>query len=77
MADDEKNEAESAGTPESTPADKPVKKPESAPLLPRDERPFMEQAHWTLATLYYGAHIAEWMWLQAQQQLFSLVQPYL
>lgn len=77
MADAEKNEEESAETPKSTPADKPVKKPEPALLLPHGKRPLLERAYWTAATLYYGHPIAEWLLLQAHQQLFPLVQPYL
>ncbi|MEU0845891.1 MULTISPECIES: hypothetical protein [Streptomyces] len=69
MADDEINSNESAEDPIAEPAGTP-------PSMP-DTMSWYEATYMTLAIAYYGSHTIHGVWLQMQEQLFPLVQPFL
>ncbi|WP_405606277.1 hypothetical protein [Streptomyces sp. NBC_00076] len=73
MADDEINSNESAEDPIVEPAEEPAGTPPSIP----DTMSWYEATYMTLAIAYYGSHTIHGVWLQMQEQLFPLVQPFL
>ncbi|MFT9789122.1 hypothetical protein ACMZ5E_23230 [Streptomyces rhizosphaericola] len=76
MAISEKTEVEPPRGPDPKLSGKAPKKSEPKRPLIGDKAPFMEQAHWTLGAVYYGAQILGWMWIQAQEQVVPVLQRY-
>ncbi|MDX3549298.1 hypothetical protein PV729_44065 [Streptomyces europaeiscabiei] len=76
MADRSEEYDESAEAQVPDPVEEPDKEPDKTTDLTHDKTSWREKAYMTLGIFYYGGHIAHWMWLQAQEQLFPLVQPY-
>jgi hypothetical protein len=77
MADREEESNESAEAQVPGPVEKPDMAPDETADFTHGKTSWREEAYMTLGIVYYGGHIAHWMWLQAQDQLFPLVQPYM
>ncbi|MFF5826051.1 hypothetical protein ACFY8Q_31650 [[Kitasatospora] papulosa] len=75
MVSSEESEVEPPRRPDPKPSGKAPKSEPKRPLI-GDKAPFMEQAHWTLGAVYYGAHLLGWMWMQAQEQVAPVLQRY-
>lgn len=75
MADRDEEYNESAEDQAPDPVETPDKKPVETGLG-HGRTPWLEEAYMTLGIVYYGGHIAHWVWLQALEQLIPLVQPY-
>ncbi|MFE7037223.1 hypothetical protein ACFU9Y_43740 [Streptomyces sp. NPDC057621] len=75
MADREEEFNESAEDQVPDPVAEPDKVPDE-PVFDHDKMSWREEAYMTLGIVYYGGHIAHWVWLQVQEQMFPLVQPY-
>lgn len=73
--DDESNEAAETQVPE--PVEEPDVEPDKMADHTHGKTPWREKAYKTLGIVYYGGHITHWAWLQAQEQLFPLVQPHM
>ncbi|MFF1680759.1 hypothetical protein ACFVYG_32565 [Streptomyces sp. NPDC058256] len=76
MADRDEESYESAGASIPEPVKEPAKVPDETTDLTRGKTSRREEAYLTLGIIYYGGHVAHWVWLQVQEQLFPLVQPY-
>lgn len=76
MTISEENEVEPPRGPDPKPSGKAPRKSEPKQPLIGHKEPFMEQAHWTLGAVYYGAQILGWMWIQAQEQVVPVLQRY-
>jgi len=76
MADPEEKSNESAEAQIPEPVKEPTKAPDKTTDLTHGTTSWREEAYMTLGIVYYGGHIAHWVWLQVHEQLFPLVQPY-
>ncbi|PAK27707.1 hypothetical protein CJD44_02790 [Streptomyces sp. alain-838] len=72
--DDEFDESAESQVPE--PVEAPDVEPDEMADRTHGKFPWREEAYMTLGIVYYGGHVAHWAWLQVQDQLFPLVQPF-
>ncbi|WP_225638585.1 hypothetical protein [Streptomyces solaniscabiei] len=77
MADRDEEPTESAENQAPEPVEKPDVEPDEMADHTHGKTPWREDAYMTLGIAYYGGHIAHWAWLQVQDQLFPLAQPYM